>query len=98
MMQTHPYVTLCLPFACQSPSSHTCTCHLTMPLPGAGTFARPSSPHTPHCCAPYSCVCHLTMPLSLTHYIAMLLVPAYPLLVHFSFSFSFFSADFFFCS
>src|SRR6266851_2160639 len=97
MMQTHPYVTLCLLFACQSPSSHTCTHHLTMPLPDVGTFARPSLPHALCCHAPRSCICYLTVPLSLMHCIAVLLVPAYPLLVCFSFFFSFFSADFFFC-
>src|SRR5216683_695459 len=34
-------------------------------------------PHMPHCCAPYSCMPH----------IAVLLLLAYPLLVHFLFSF-----------
>ena len=97
MTQMHPYVTLCLPFAYQSPSPYTCICHLAVPLPGAGAFAKPSSPHAPCCCAPRGCMCHLTMPLGLMHCIAVLLMLAYPLLVCFSFSFSFFSADFFFC-
>jgi hypothetical protein len=97
-MQTHPYIALCLPFVCQSPSPCTCMCHLTMPLPGTGAFARLSSPHAPHFCAPHSCACHLTVPLSLMHCIAVLLMLAYSLLVLFSFSFSFFPADFFFCS
>jgi hypothetical protein len=59
-------------------------------------LAVPPSLHAPHCLAPRGCACHLAVPLGLTHCIAVLLVPAYPLLVRF-FSFSFFSADFFFC-
>jgi hypothetical protein len=60
------------------------------PLPGAVTGARPSSPHAPRCRAPRGCACHLIVPLGLTHCIAVLLVPAYPLLVLFFFLFFFF--------
>jgi hypothetical protein len=102
-----PLVTACAMSPCSSwlhalpcLAPRSCTHHVALPLVAACTASPcPLQLHAPHRLAPRSCTHHITLPLMAAPCrcacVTMLLMQAYPLLVHFI---SYFSANFFFCS